>query len=102
MKRKTVPDGQAARKFKPEKRGLAPSTPEPRPEPIPHIERRHRNEWLLIKVLEVDEFQQAKTGLLVAHSKNRQRIGEQAMEVEGDIMVVYSGPICDKGVEVLL
>lgn len=65
--------------------------------------KQYEDEWLLIEVIEADEFDVPTKGRLLCHSKSRDEIHRVAMNFEGkDAMITYSGDPVPADVAVVL
>lgn len=69
---------------------------------IDEFKGMHKNEWLLLEVIETGEKEEPTVGRMIAHSPLRDEIMK---ELTGsnlkDIMLLYSGDIPKKGTLVL-
>jgi len=61
------------------------------------IKKKYKDEWVLIKVLRVDEFCVPVEGEVVAHSKFRDEIYEKQRKMKGDLAIIYTGKIPKEG-----
>jgi hypothetical protein len=61
------------------------------------IEEKFKDEWVLIEVLEEDEFEAPTKGRVIAHSKSRDEIYDLLKDKTGDISVFFAGEIPKKG-----
>lgn len=67
-------------------------------ERIEDIKKRFRNEWLLIKVTEMDRSTtQSKKGILLFHSPNREEVYKKAISYKGLVLIDYSEDTLPKG-----
>ena len=64
---------------------------------IEEIEKKYKDEWVLIEVLEENEFEEPTKGRLIAHSKSRDEIYDLLKDKTGDISVFFTGDIPKKG-----
>jgi len=64
---------------------------------VEEIKKRYKDEWVLIRVLKVDEFGTPIEGEVIEHSKLRDEIYEKQREMKGDIAILYTGKIPKKG-----
>ena len=64
---------------------------------IEEIEKKYKDEWVLIEVLEENEFEEPTKGRLIAHSKSRDEIYDLLKDKTGDISVFFTGEIPKKG-----
>jgi hypothetical protein len=64
---------------------------------IDEIKKKYKDEWVLIKVLKVDEFGTPVEGEVVAHSKSRDEIYEKQRKMKGDLAIIYTGEIPKEG-----
>jgi len=64
---------------------------------IRNLMKRYLNEWLLIKVEETDEADRPIKGELIFHSENRDEVYEKQRGMKGDLYLIYSGEIPQKG-----
>ncbi len=64
---------------------------------LQEIHRRFQDEWVLIRVLEEDEFGQHLTGIVIAHSPDREEIYAAQARLRGDFALFYTGEIPKKG-----
>ena len=62
-------------------------------EDIESIKEKHRDEWVLLSDCELDEFNEPLSGVVVAHSKDRQEIYNKQMEIKKDLCIYYTGKI---------
>ncbi|AIG98400.1 hypothetical protein AFULGI_00016410 [Archaeoglobus fulgidus DSM 8774] len=60
---------------------------------IDEIKKKYKDEWVLIKVLKVDEFGTPVKGEVIAHSKSRGEIYEKQRRMKGDLAIIYTGEI---------
>ena len=65
--------------------------------PIKELEKRYQDEWILVEVVEENEFQEPIKGKLIAHSKDRDELYERMKEAIGDISLFFAGDIPKKG-----
>jgi hypothetical protein len=62
-------------------------------EPIDHILKRYKDEWLLIAPDKVDERTlKIKTGRLIAHSPRKEDLEETLITYKGNLYSLFSGP----------
>ena len=64
---------------------------------IEEIEKQYKDEWVMIEVLEENEFEEPTKGRLIAHSKSRDEIYDLLKNKVGDISVFFTGDIPKKG-----
>ncbi|HIC96628.1 TPA: hypothetical protein EYP12_08420 [Candidatus Bipolaricaulota bacterium] len=64
---------------------------------LQEIHRRFRDEWVLVRVLEEDELGRPLTGIVVAHSPDREEIYAAQSRLRGDFALFYTGEIPKKG-----
>jgi len=64
---------------------------------INEIKKKYLDEWVLIQVLEVDEFRMPTEGEVIDHSNSREYIYEKQREIKGDVAVIYTGKIPKEG-----
>ena len=64
---------------------------------IEEIEKKYKDEWVIIEVLEENEFEEPTKGSLIAHSKSRDEIYDLLKDKTGDISVFFTGDIPKKG-----
>ena len=64
---------------------------------IEEIERKYKDEWVIIEVLEENEFEEPTKGRLIAHSKSRDEIYDLLKDKTADISVFITGEIPKKG-----
>ena len=64
---------------------------------IDEIKKKYKDEWVLIRVLKVDEFGAPVEGEVVAHSKSRDEIYEKQRRMKGDLAIIYTGEIPKEG-----
>ena len=64
---------------------------------IKELTQEFKDEWVLIEVIEEDEIDQPKKVKVIAVSKNRDEIYEKQKEIKGDIAILYTGEIPQKG-----
>jgi hypothetical protein len=62
-------------------------------EDITEIKQRFNQEWLLIEVTKTDEVDQPVEGCLLAHSSDHDELWRMSEEFEGDLFIVFSGPV---------
>lgn len=61
------------------------------------LKKKFKNEWVIIEIIEEDEFNEPKKVRVIANSKNRDEIYEKQKELKGDIAITYTGEIPEKG-----
>lgn len=61
------------------------------------IEEKFKDEWVMIEVLEEDEYEKPTKGRVIAHSKSRDEIYDLLKDKTGDISVFFAGEIPKKG-----
>lgn len=61
------------------------------------IEEKFKDEWVMIEVLEEDEYENPTKGRVIAHSKSRDEIYDLLKDKTGDIGVFFAGEIPKKG-----
>jgi len=66
-------------------------------ERIEDLVKEYKDEWLLIKVIEIDELDRTIKGELILHSKNRDEIYEEQKKMKNDLYITYAGEIPQKG-----
>ena len=66
-------------------------------ERIEDLVKEYKDEWLLIKVIEIDELDRPIKGELILHSKNRDEIYEEQKKMKSDLYITYAGEIPQKG-----
>jgi len=66
-------------------------------ERIEDLVKEYKNEWLLIKVIEIDELDRPIKGELILHSKNRDEIYEEQKKMKDDLYITYTGEIPQRG-----
>ena len=64
---------------------------------IDEMKKKYKDEWVLIKVLKVDEFGAPVEGEVVAYSKSRDEIYEKQRKMKGDLAIIYTGEIPKEG-----
>jgi hypothetical protein len=64
---------------------------------IEEIQEKYKDEWVIIEVLEENEFEEPTRGRLIAHSKSRDEIYDLLKDRTGDIGVFFTGEIPKKG-----
>lgn len=64
---------------------------------IKDIIKKYKNEWLLIKVMAVDNQGQPTEGEIISHSKNRDEIYDAQKKFKGDLYITYTGKMPKKG-----
>ena len=64
---------------------------------IEEIERKYRDEWVIVEVLEENDHEEPTKGKLIAHSKSRDEIYDLLKEMTGDICMFFAGEIPKKG-----
>ena len=64
---------------------------------IEEIQEKYKDEWVIIEVLEENEFEEPTRGRLIAHSKSRDEIYDLLKDRTGDISVFFTGDIPKKG-----
>ena len=64
---------------------------------IKDLEKRYQDEWIMVEVVEENEFQEPTKGKLIAHSKDRDELYEMMKEAVGDICLFFAGDIPKKG-----
>lgn len=65
--------------------------------PLQEIHQRFKDEWVLVHVLEEDALSQPLTGIVVAHSPDREEIYAAQCRLRGDFAIFYTGEIPKKG-----
>jgi len=66
-------------------------------ERIEDLVKEYKDEWLLIKVIEIDELDRPIKGELILHSKNRDEIYEEQKKMKDDLYITYTGEIPQRG-----
>ncbi len=61
------------------------------------IHRHFKDEWVLVRVLEEDALGQPLTGIVVAHSPDREEIYSAQTRLRGDFAIFHTGEIPKKG-----
>ena len=64
---------------------------------VKELEKKYRNEWVLVEVLEENEYGEPTKGKLIAHNKNRDVVYEKLRTTKGDISLFFAGEIPKKG-----
>jgi hypothetical protein len=64
---------------------------------IEEIKKRYKDEWVLLRVLKVDELDRPLEGEVIAHSKMREEVYEKQRQIKGDIALLYTGEIPKQG-----
>jgi hypothetical protein len=64
---------------------------------VEEIEKKYKDEWVIIEVLEVNELEEPIKGKLIAHSKSRDEIYDLLKDKTGDFSVFFTGEIPKKG-----
>ena len=64
---------------------------------VEEIEKKYKDEWVIIEVLEENELEEPIKGKLLAHSKSRDEIYDLLKDKSGDISVFFTGEIPKKG-----
>lgn len=64
---------------------------------IEEIKKRYKDEWVLLRVLRLDELDRPVEGEVIAHSKVREEIYEKQRKAKGDIALLYTGEIPKEG-----
>jgi len=64
---------------------------------INELEKKYPNEWILIEVIEENEYGEPIKGKLIAHDKVRDEIYEKIRSTTGDISMFFAGEIPKKG-----
>jgi hypothetical protein len=72
--------------------------------PLEELYKEFPDEWLLIRVTKTDRFNVPLEGEVLFHSPDRDEIAQydDNHDLEGDILIYYSGDPVPKGWEVLL
>ncbi|MFN4180682.1 MAG: hypothetical protein ACK4I8_10245 [Armatimonadota bacterium] len=77
-----------------------------KPEPIEEIRKRHKDEWLLIKVTKHDRNGMPLEGILLFHSPDRNALNEAVTAAfkqgEKELLTCFAGPLVPEGWEVVL
>ncbi|HLC69119.1 MAG TPA: hypothetical protein VJH24_04735 [Candidatus Bilamarchaeaceae archaeon] len=61
------------------------------------MKKRFEDEWVLAKVLELDELDQPKEVEVIAHSKNRDEIYDKQKKMKGFLAIFYTGEALEEG-----
>jgi len=61
------------------------------------LKKKFTDEWLLIRVIAVNEQDQPTEGEIILHSKNRDEVYEAQKGLKGDLYIMYSGELPKKG-----
>ncbi len=61
------------------------------------LEKKYHDEWILIEVIEQNEFGAPTKGKLIAHSKRRDDIYDSMKDHPGHTAVLFAGEIPKKG-----
>ena len=64
---------------------------------IEELKRKHKDEWLLIRITITDEQDRPLEGEVLLHSKNRDEIYEAQKDLRDDLYITYSGELPKKG-----
>ena len=64
---------------------------------LEEIEKKYKDEWVIVEVLEENEYEVPTKGRLMAHSKSRDEIYDLLKDLTGDICVFFAGDIPKKG-----
>lgn len=64
---------------------------------IKEINEKYKNEWVLGKVLKLDELDQPVELEIIAHSRNRDEIYEKQLGMKGFLAIFYTGEIIEEG-----
>jgi hypothetical protein len=60
---------------------------------IETIKKIYANEWVLLADYEVDEFNEPLSGVVIAHSQDRDEIYNRQMEIKRDLLILYTGEV---------
>ena len=61
------------------------------------LKKQFPDQWLLIRVVTVNELDEPTEGEVILHSKNRDDIYESQKNIKGDLYLIYSGELPKKG-----
>jgi len=61
------------------------------------LKKKFTDEWLLIRVIAVNEQDQPTEGEIILHSKNRDEVYEAQKGLKEDLYITYSGELPKKG-----
>jgi len=64
--------------------------------------KKHKNQWVLIRVKEMDALGKPIKGRIIFHSKNRGLIYRKQKTLRGNLYIAYSGEMPQKGYAVAL
>ena len=64
---------------------------------IQEIQKKYKDEWVLVRVGKADEIDRPVEGEVIGHSKARDVIYEEQRRLKGDIAIIYTGEIPKKG-----
>ncbi len=64
---------------------------------IEKVKGKYKDEWVLIKVLKIDELNIPIEGEVIFHSKNRDEVYAKMKEVKGHTYTLYTGKIPKEG-----
>jgi len=73
-----------------------------RPQTIKQIKKRFKDEWLAIQVTKTTKGNTPLEGILQAHTPSHDEIWDIAYELEGEIMITFTGEPVPEGWEVIL
>jgi hypothetical protein len=65
---------------------------------ISTINRKYRGQWLLLANCRLDEMNEPLDGIVVEHSKNRDKIYDSLKKYSESLCIYYAGHVPPKGV----
>jgi hypothetical protein len=64
---------------------------------LEEFEKRYKDEWILIEVLEEDKLNNPRKGRLIAHSKAKDDVLDVSRNMKGNLCIFFAGEIPKKG-----
>jgi hypothetical protein len=58
---------------------------------ITQIKAKYKDEWVLLANYELDDMNEPRSGVVVAHSKDREEIYQRQMDISKDLCILYTG-----------
>lgn len=66
-------------------------------QPIDEIYKKYIDEWVLVKVIEEDEFNRPTMVEFISHSRSREDIYHLLKDIRDDVYLFFTGDIPKKG-----
>jgi len=61
--------------------------------PITQIKAKYKDEWVLLADYDLDEMNEPRSGVVVAHSKDREEIYNRQMGINKGLCILYTGEL---------